>query len=173
MFPVVSPVIPGRIPDPFDNLNWLFELKLDGFRGLAFIEPGGAHLVSKNGNRFRRFAPLCLSLAQLGIHPILDGEIACLGQDGCPLFYKLMRRRGTPAFFAFDLLWLNGQELRQLPETCRRDLEGIVAKPRMSRYGDNWLKIKNRAYSQNEGRRKMFERFQKGQVQVPEACKEH
>jgi ATP-dependent DNA ligase len=35
----------------------------------------------------------------------------------------------------------------------RRNREGIVAKPRMSRYGDNWLKIKNRAYSQNEGQR--------------------
>jgi bifunctional non-homologous end joining protein LigD len=194
MFPAVSPAVLRQIARPFDDPDWLYELKLDGFRALAFLEPSEAHLISRKGNKFRTFEPLCLCLARLGIKAILDGEIVCTGQDGRPLFYKLMRRHGTPSFYAFDVLWLDGQDLRELPlikrkerlreilpdaneqiryvphfnsgcdlfaETCRRDLEGIVAKPRMSRYGDNWLKIKNRAYSQNEGRREMFERFQK------------
>ncbi len=46
---------------------------------------------------------------------VLDGEIVHLGPDGAPLFYDLMRRRAPQHFFAFDLLWLNGRDLRGFP----------------------------------------------------------
>ncbi len=59
MFPAVSPAVLRRIPEPFDNPNWIYELKLDGFRALAFIQPGEAHLVSRNGHAFRQFDSLC------------------------------------------------------------------------------------------------------------------
>jgi bifunctional non-homologous end joining protein LigD len=105
-----------------------------------------------------------------------------------------MRRRGPQHFFAFDLLWLNGRDLRALPllerkrlprqvvprqpcpllyidhvagdgvslydAVCARDLEGIVAKQADGRYtpeATTWVKIKNPAYSQAEGRADFFE----------------
>ena len=130
-------------------------------------------------------------------HAILDGEIACLDDNGCSQFNELLFRRGQPRFCAFDLLHLNGKDLRQLPLierkralrkvvqnsspflmlvdhvaaegerlfqlACERELEGIVAKHRLSRYvvedgNPNWVKIKNRGYSQVIGRDELFER---------------
>ena len=46
---------------------------------------------------------------------ILDGEIVCLDAAGHSVFNELLHRRGDPVFYAFDLLWLNGEDLRQLP----------------------------------------------------------
>jgi hypothetical protein len=48
----------GRRPDPFDNPDYLFELKYDGFRALAVIEYGRCRFISRNGNTFSSFSPL-------------------------------------------------------------------------------------------------------------------
>jgi ATP dependent DNA ligase domain len=115
--------------------------------------------------------------------------------EGKSNFNQLLYRRGTPYLYAFDLLWLNGRDLRRKPllkrkgllrqlvpphgsgllyvdhvpengtglfeAACQRDLEGIVAKRSSSPYSDaepNWLKIRNRAYSQIQGRDELFKR---------------
>jgi bifunctional non-homologous end joining protein LigD len=67
---------------------------------------------------------------------ILDGEIVRPGPDGRPLFYELMRRRGPFCFYAFDLLWLDGSDLRQQPLLDRkRALRKLLPlKPRAVRY---------------------------------------
>jgi bifunctional non-homologous end joining protein LigD len=57
-----------------------------------------------------------------GRSAILDGEIVRPGPDGRPLFYELMRRRGPFCFYAFDLLWLDGRELRDRPLLERKSL---------------------------------------------------
>ncbi len=51
---------------------------------------------------------------------VLDGEIACLDGDGKPIFNHLLWRRGTPTFCAFDLLWLDGKDLRSRPLVERK-----------------------------------------------------
>jgi bifunctional non-homologous end joining protein LigD len=125
---------------------------------------------------------------------VLDGEVVILDSEGRPQFYELLRRRGRgePVFYVFDLLWLNGHDLRLrplierkrllrsiVPEqpsvflyanhierngveffrlTCEQDLEGIVAKLRHGKYGEEWFKIRNPNYSQREGRRELFEK---------------
>jgi bifunctional non-homologous end joining protein LigD len=125
---------------------------------------------------------------------ILDGEIIATDETGRPQFYDLLRDTRAPAYVAFDLLWLNGTDLRALPLSERRrplqsilpkgsgsileplsvtgrghrlfelmrahDLEGIVAKRLKDGYGSRvrWLKIKNPGYSQNEGRRELFDK---------------
>ena len=115
----------------------------------------------------------------------------CVGPDGRPVFNQLLYRRGYPYFYAFDILWLNGCDLRNLPlvqrkqelrrlipkqlfpvlytdhedghgaqlyeAACSLDLEGIGAKWKYAPYvGDDvatsWVKIKNPAYSQAQGR---------------------
>ena len=85
---------------------------MDGFRALAYIDEGQCQLVSRKGNIYNSFAPLCSTLAGLGRQAILDGEIACLDSCGKPQFYDLLRRRGDPIFYAFDVLWLDGEDLR-------------------------------------------------------------
>jgi bifunctional non-homologous end joining protein LigD len=107
----------------------------------------------------------------------------CLDQDGHSQFNRLMYRRGEPRFYAFDLLWLNGEDLRAwrlldrkealrdiIPTkgedlfrfTCKSDLEGVVAKWKRGAYmqGDrtSWVKVKNRKYSQSVGREELFKK---------------
>jgi bifunctional non-homologous end joining protein LigD len=62
---------------PFDHPDWLFEVKYDGFRALAYLEGGSVRLVSRKGNTYRSFPALCQSLAVcLSVNDaVLDGEI--------------------------------------------------------------------------------------------------
>jgi bifunctional non-homologous end joining protein LigD len=60
---------------------------------------------------------------------VLDGEVACLDADGKPQFYELMRRQIAPTFCAFDLLWLNGRDLRGRPLLERKRLLKRLVKP--------------------------------------------
>ena len=100
---------------PFDSPNYLFELKHDGFRAIAYIDDGNAELVSRNQNRFA-FGSLKIALAQLPVkNAILDGEVVCLDRYGVRQFNQLLARKTPPIFYAFDLLWLNGKDLRKLP----------------------------------------------------------
>ena len=57
----------------------------------------------------------------------MDGEIVCLDPEGRPQFYNLLRRRGEAFFYAFDLLWLDGRDLRSLPLVERKaEFERLV-----------------------------------------------
>ena len=182
------------VHDAFDDPAYIFELKHDGFRGLAYIENGECRLVSR---RYRglKFPTLAAALANLPAESaILDGEIVCLNEHGVSQFNQLLGRKAEPVFYAFDLLWLDGTDLRELPlierkhqlaqlvrmsacprllyaqhieangkqffqEICSRDLEGVVAKRSRSSYRASrsaWLKIKNRSYSQAEGRHELL-----------------
>ena len=113
----------SRILAPFDNPDFVFELKHDGFRSLAYIADGRCSLVSWRTNYYQRFDSLKAALANLKVtDAILDGELVCLDEDGKSRFNQLLRRRAEPAFYAFDLLWLNGKDLRQLPLIARKKL---------------------------------------------------
>jgi bifunctional non-homologous end joining protein LigD len=104
-----------RRKDAFDHPEWIFELKYDGFRAMAVIEPGRAQLISRNGHQFASFADLGQAIASdLAIERrcVLDGEIVCVDRKGKPQFKNLLFRRGDPCFFAFDLLMLNGKDQR-------------------------------------------------------------
>jgi bifunctional non-homologous end joining protein LigD len=100
---------------PFDNDDWLFELKYDGFRALAVIEHGRAQLLSRNGHPFASFAELGKQIAAAlpNARAVIDGEICSLDRRGRPRFKNLMFHRGNPpCFFAFDLLTWTGKDLR-------------------------------------------------------------
>jgi bifunctional non-homologous end joining protein LigD len=109
--------------DPFDDPDWLFDVKYDGFRGLCYIEPGRNRLVSRHGNAFDRFDALADQIAAaLDVHDvILDGEIIAADETGRPVFIDLLRGTRALAYVAFDLLWLEiDVDLRQLPLHERR-----------------------------------------------------
>jgi len=100
---------------PFDDDDWLFELKYDGFRALAVIEHGRAQLLSRNGHPFASFSALAESISYSlpNTRAVIDGEICSLDRRGKPQFKNLMFRRGNPpCFFAFDLLIHDGKDLR-------------------------------------------------------------
>jgi bifunctional non-homologous end joining protein LigD len=193
----VTPIVLKRRAQAFDNPAWLFDLKYDGFRALLEIEGTSARLVSRNRNCFRHLDTLAAVLAKrLRVtDAILDGEVICVEETGRPIFIEMLRGRHPVCFVAFDLLWLNGEDLRPLPLIERKarlkrllrrrsnhliaeamsvegggkafmaaveehDLEGIVAKRKSDPYrrGVSWFKIKNRAYSQAEGRHELMNR---------------
>src|SRR5690348_7895902 len=129
--PRVQPIIPASSKEPFDDPDWLFEFKYDGFRALCYIEPGHCRLISRRGNILERFNALCEQVsAELEVDDaILDGEVIAADETGRPQFYDLLRRTGKPAYVAFDLLWLNGADLRSLPLSKRRRcLQSVLPK---------------------------------------------
>jgi bifunctional non-homologous end joining protein LigD len=104
----------GRLAEPFNHPDWIFEIKWDGFRSLAFIENGRCRLVSRKGNEFKSFPALNAAVLEecRAKQTVLDGEIVCLDENGVSQFTDLLFRRGEPRFYAFDLLSVNGEDLR-------------------------------------------------------------
>ena len=196
---IPQPMTLVQQPQPFDDWDWVFELKHDGFRALAVIEHGQCRFFSRKKHKLSGYQDLRAALVK-EVHAsaaILDGELAVTDHMGRTVFADLMQRRNLARYFAFDLLWLNGEDLRHLPLlrrkeklkrilpsrsphilyvdhsrgngtafyrlACQLDLEGIVAKRADSLYEDNpnlgnWIKIKNSAYTQKEGRGDLFKR---------------
>ena len=123
----------SRRPEPFDSDEYLYELKIDGFRALAHIDDGKGELISRNGNAFRGFAGLAIWIAaHLKVEDaVLDGEIACIDGEGRPVSKDLLFRKSTCIFVAFDLLYLNGKALRTLPLIERkRQLRKLLRRKR-------------------------------------------
>jgi bifunctional non-homologous end joining protein LigD len=120
--PSVEPIKPESRGDPFDDANWLFEPKYDGFRGLVYASSPGSEIRSRRDFRFDRFEELRNRVAGvLGRREvILDGEIVALDRKGKPVFRDLLSGQGFLAFAAFDILWLDGEDLRPLPLAERK-----------------------------------------------------
>ena len=115
MLPKIAPMELRLVRDAFDDPAYIFELKHDGFRGLAYIENEECRLVSR---RYRglRFPSLAAELAKLPAEStILDGEIVCLNEHGVSQFNQLLGGKAEPVFYAFDLLWLDGSDFRDVP----------------------------------------------------------
>jgi bifunctional non-homologous end joining protein LigD len=97
---------------PFDDPNFIYELKYVGFRAPAVIDRR-PELVSRNGNSFASFADLANQIAEhLPANAALDGEIVAVDRKGKPRFNDLMFHRRPPCFFAFDLLTCDGRDWR-------------------------------------------------------------
>jgi bifunctional non-homologous end joining protein LigD len=129
VLPKTSPINPVLRSRPFDHLDYLFELKYDGFRAVAYFQNGTCELVSRNKHVFGTFKGLRTWLAEnLGVQDaIIDGEICCLDDSGRPCFNDLTTGTRPPYFAAFDLLWLNGEDLRDLPLIERKKrLKAII-----------------------------------------------
>ena len=126
----------GDLPRDGDSGRWSFEVKWDGVRALAYLQPGRIRLESRNGNEITAAYPeLRGILEDLGMREaVLDGEIVAFDGDGRPSFERLQRRmhvssesaikrlqKSTPVVLAiFDLLYLDGHVLMGLPYDERR-----------------------------------------------------
>lgn len=128
MLPEIDPILPKLVRDLPRGRDWLYELKLDGFRGTLYVEGQRGRFLSKTKKPMRRFAALANAIArELPVRDvILDGEIVVMS-DGRPDFYALMMNREPASYVAFDVLWLNGRDLRPLPLRRRkRELEKLA-----------------------------------------------
>jgi hypothetical protein len=112
----------SRHSEPFDSDQFIYELKIDGFRALVHIQNGHGELVSRNGNGFPGFAELATWIAEhLKVESaVLGREIACLDEGGRPTFRDLIFRKRQCIFIAFELLYLNGKDLSTLPLIDRK-----------------------------------------------------
>jgi bifunctional non-homologous end joining protein LigD len=114
--------------------EWLYEAKFDGYRAMAFKDGAAVTVLSRKGNDLTSDYPQVRSA--VGDLPaslaVIDGEIVAFDQEGRPSFQQLQHRsaRGTAIrFFAFDLLHLNGSDLRDLPlDERRKKLERLLRK---------------------------------------------
>src|SRR5882757_5198112 len=137
----LQPMPLSRRPAPFDDPQWIFELKYDSFRSLAIIQNGRTELISRNGNSFNSFETLRKQLkSPYAGKTVLDGEIVCLDKRGRPQFRDLLFHRGEPCFFAFDLLMSDGRDLRTEKLTDRKqELRHLLSRVPASRmrYADH------------------------------------
>jgi bifunctional non-homologous end joining protein LigD len=141
----IHPMLATSVAKAFDDPGWLFEIKWDGYRAVAFIEDGRVRLVSRNQNDLTAQFSELASLPQFvkARRAILDGEVVALDDEGRPSFSlmqqrtgfqsgkrRLPRRQGVPViFYAFDLLYLDGLDLRRVTLDERKQLlkEKILA----------------------------------------------
>jgi bifunctional non-homologous end joining protein LigD len=120
--PQIDPIALATRTDAFDDPEWLFEPKYDGFRGLVYASQLGCEIRSRHNFGFDGFDELCNRIARVlgGREAILDGEIVALDRKGKASFRDLLRGEGYLAFAAFDLLWIDGDDLRPLPLAERK-----------------------------------------------------
>ncbi len=107
---------------PFDSPDFLFEVKWDGYRAIAFLGDGRTRLQSRNLLDLSPHYPELCRLHELwpGRRLVLDGEVVAL-VDGRPDFGRLQRGQGPFTYVAFDLLYFDGTSLLGTPLTQRRD----------------------------------------------------
>src|SRR2546423_9719509 len=110
---------------PPDQENWIEERKYDGYRALSAVSNGRLAMWTRNGlDLTARFPAIARSLSQIVVgDAVVDGEIAILDAKGVPRFELIQQGRNDEAMlFAFDLLRLDGEDLRGRPLEERRDL---------------------------------------------------
>ncbi len=115
------------VAHPFDDPDWLFEIKWDGYRALCTIDENSFSLVSRNGlDMLRRFPELKeLATAFASLPVVVDGEIVSLDANGRSAFQRLQESQKKPAgltYAAFDLLYADGADLRSTPLEERKAL---------------------------------------------------
>jgi hypothetical protein len=117
-----SPMRLLRVQEPFTHEEFLYEVKLDGFRALAHVAGDQCQLVSRNGHVFKSWRELAVEIARVVRcnSAVLDGEICCLDGDGRTRFNDLLFRREQPYFYAFDVLAIDGEDLTGLPLVKRK-----------------------------------------------------
>lgn len=117
---------------PRDESNWTYELKYDGFRAIAGIVDGEVALLSRNElNLADRFPHIETVVSRIKVREaVLDGEIVALDENGAPRFQLLQQGDNRELVFFFDILWLDGKDLRQHTYAERRALlEKVLKRP--------------------------------------------
>lgn len=123
----VRPMLATLTQTAFDDPDWLFEIKWDGYRAIAEIERGAVRLYSRNGQSFiDRFSPIVKALSEIEMEAVIDGEIVVVDEKSTPRFDLLQNyprvRGGTLLYYVFDILYLEGHSLVSLPLVRRKEI---------------------------------------------------
>lgn len=121
----ITPMLATLVDKPFDDDGWIYEVKWDGYRALAFLNNRKVDIRSRNNKPFNeKYYPIHDALRSLNINAVLDGEIIVAGDEGISNFGNLQNWRseadGELRFYVFDLLWSDGYSLMRLPLVERR-----------------------------------------------------
>jgi len=143
---VIHPMLATLVDEPFDDSEWLFEIKWDGYRATAFIEADRVRLASRNQNDLTKAYPELQGIAQhvRARTAILDGEIVALDEQGRPSFSLMQQRTGVGeggrrirrtrddipvVYYVFDLLYLDGYNLMRVDLEKRKELLASILAP--------------------------------------------
>jgi len=153
----IRPMLATLTDKPFDSDDWLYEIKWDGYRAVAFLDGKSMRLVSRNQNDFTAAYPELRDLPSLvkARTAILDGEIVALDDGGRSSFSLMQQRTGVAeggrrirqtrddipiAYYVFDLLYLDGYDLMQADlEQRKRLLQSVLTTGELVRYSDHYI----------------------------------
>ncbi|HEX6915437.1 MAG TPA: DNA ligase D [Chitinophagaceae bacterium] len=116
----LAPMLATLVDKPFHEEGWMYEIKWDGYRALSYVSGGKAEIRSRNNKSFNeKFYPVRDALSSWKVNAVLDGEIIVMNERGAADFSALQSWRseadGHLAYYIFDILWLDGRDLSQLP----------------------------------------------------------
>jgi bifunctional non-homologous end joining protein LigD len=129
----IEPMLATKMREPFDDDDFIYELKWDGYRIIGYKNGKNVSLRSRSNQEFSAsYSSIAESLRQLPFKFVVDGEVVMLDKNGLPSFDDLQQVRtlGTSSlsYCIFDLIWCEGYDLRNLPLTTRKDvLEQVMA----------------------------------------------
>lgn len=123
----VKPMLATSTKKIFNDPDWVYELKWDGYRVMAHIHDGKVNLYSRNGIAYNtKFSKLVNDLEQIPHDVILDGEVVVVDENGLPQFQSLQNYdEATPGalrYYVFDMLYLNGHDMVDLKLLERKSL---------------------------------------------------
>ena len=115
----IKPMLATLVDEPFDDADWVYEVKWDGYRALAYVNKAEVELASRNKKSFNeKFYPIYDLLKSWNINAVVDGEILVLNEKGISNFGELQNWRseadGELVYYVFDLLWYDGKDLMNL-----------------------------------------------------------
>lgn len=127
----IRPMLAKLVGEPFNREEWIFEIKWDGYRAIAEIRPGSVQLYSRNGMSFLDdYEPVVADLKNIHFEAIFDGEIVVVDSEGKADFNLLQNyrrtKKGNLLYYVFDLLFLQGNDLRSTPLKQRKSLLKLV-----------------------------------------------
>ena len=151
----IHPMLANITEKAFDDPNWLFEIKWDGYRAVSFIENGDVGLVSRNQNDLTPRYPELRELPKFvkAQTAILDGEVVVLDEQGRSSFSLMQQRTGIRAhgrqttpqrdlpvlYYVFDLIYLDGYDLRRVKlEDRKRMLKELLRPGDILRYSEHY-----------------------------------
>lgn len=140
----IKPMLATLVDEPVEEPGWLYEIKWDGYRALGYLNAGAVDIRSRNNKSFNeKFYPVFDALKQWRINAVVDGEILVVNDKGVPDFSDLQAWRseadGHLAFYLFDILWLEGVDLMNLPLTERREiLRSVVPANDTIKFSENF-----------------------------------
>ncbi|MGV3530207.1 MAG: DNA ligase D [Flavisolibacter sp.] len=129
----LEPMYATLAKEPFDDPQWTFEIKWDGYRTIAFLKNGSVQLRSRANQNFNFYEPVLNALKNWKVDAVLDGEIVVLDENGRSNYDALQKWKTTRSenlvYYVFDIIWVEGYDISHLPLTERKNILEQILSP--------------------------------------------